>query len=342
MGVAAGGFQEIALTHSCMLWRFATRAAQDCINCTMIARVYKSTGSWYLVKDSEGNFLNARIKGKFKIDDITSTNPIAVGDLVDVVAEPGEDGTWVITVIHNRKNYINRQSPANRNRHQIIASNIDQSLLVATLREPRTSQGFIDRFLVACEAYHVPAVILFNKSDLYRQKEKEMFAEWEQIYTSIGYRVLSVSTVTGEGIGELKNILQGKTTLMSGHSGVGKSTLINVLMPDLALRTKAVSGWSGKGMHTTTFAEMYDLPEGGSIIDTPGVREFGLVDIGKDELSHFFPEMRLRIQGCQFNNCRHMNEPDCAVKSAVEEGAISIDRYISYCTMLDGISEVHR
>jgi ribosome biogenesis GTPase len=188
----------------------------------------------------------------------------------------------------------------------------------------------------------VPAVILFNKSDLYRQKEQEMFDAWEQTYTTIGYRVLSVSTVTGEGIEELRKLLQGKTTLMSGHSGVGKSTLINVLMPDLTLRTKAVSGWSGKGMHTTTFAEMYDLPGGGSIIDTPGVREFGLVDIGKDELSHYFPEMRLRIHDCQFNNCRHMNEPGCAVKSAVEEGAISIDRYISYCTLLDGISEGNR
>jgi ribosome biogenesis GTPase len=219
-----------------------------------------------------------------------------------------------------------------------VASNLDQSLLVATLREPRTSQGFIDRFLVASEAYHIPAVIVFNKADIYREKDIERFAEWEEVYRSAGYRVLLTSTLTGLGMQELRDVLKGKTTLMSGHSGVGKSTLINMLIPDLALRTKEVSGWSGKGMHTTTFAEMHDLPFGGSVIDTPGMREFGLVDIDERELSHYFPEMRALMSGCQFNDCRHVNEPGCAVKMAVEGGDMSVDRYASYLVILEGLT----
>jgi ribosome biogenesis GTPase len=300
----------------------------------MTARVYKSTGSWYLVKDGNGVFLKARIKGKFKIDDISSTNPIAVGDLVDIEPENELEGTCIISHIHDRKNYINRQSPARRMRHHIIASNIDQSMLVATLKSPRTSQGFIDRFLVASEAFHVPAVVLFNKSDLFRSQEREHFNYWRDMYESVGYRVILVSAVSGEGMDALRDILRERTTLMSGHSGVGKSTLINALMPELLLRTTEVSGWSGKGMHTTTFAEMFDLPFGGAIIDTPGMREFGLVDIGEEELSHYFPEMRARMADCQFNNCRHLNEPGCAVKQAVEDGDLNIDRYESYLTIL--------
>lgn len=300
----------------------------------MTARVYKSTGSWYLVKDETGKFFQARIKGKFKIDDITSTNPIAVGDIVDIDSENELEDTVMISGIHDRRNYINRRSPANKRLHHIIASNIDQSLLVATLRDPRTSQGFIDRFLVACESYHVPAIVVINKADLFRAKEKNQFAAWQEMYEEIGYRVLLTSTQSGEGIEDLQVLLKDKTTLMSGHSGVGKSTLINALLPDLALKTQEVSGWSGKGMHTTTFAEMYDLPFGGSIIDTPGMREFGLVDISKQELSHYFPEMRRLLHHCQFNNCLHTNEPGCAVKVAVEQELISVDRYISYCTIL--------
>lgn len=303
----------------------------------MTACVYKSTGSWYLVKDENNKFFQARIKGKFKIDDITSTNPIAVGDIVDIEAENELEDTVTITVIHDRKNYINRRSPANKHQHHIIASNIDQSLLVATLKEPRTSQGFIDRFLVASESFHVPAIIVLNKSDLFREKEKKQFAAWKEMYEGIGYRIILTSTQTGEGIEQLREALKDKTTLMSGHSGVGKSTLINVLLPELALKTQEVSGWSGKGMHTTTFAEMFDLSFGGRIIDTPGMREFGLVDIPKQELSHYFPEMRKLLHGCQFNNCLHTNEPDCAIKDAVEQEMISVDRYISYCTILESL-----
>jgi ribosome biogenesis GTPase / thiamine phosphate phosphatase len=303
----------------------------------MTARVYKSTGSWYLVKDENGKFYQARIKGKFKMDDITSTNPIAVGDIVEIEPENELEDTVMISGILDRKNYINRRSPASKRVHHIIASNIDQSLLVATLREPRTSQGFIDRFLVACESFHVPAIVVLNKADLFREKEKKQYEAWKEMYEEIGYTFLLTSTQTGEGIETLRILLKDKITLMSGHSGVGKSTLINALLPELALKTKEVSGWSGKGMHTTTFAEMFDLPIGGSIIDTPGMREFGLVDIPRQELSHYFPEMRRVLHNCQFNNCLHTDEPDCAVKDAVNQEIISVDRYISYCTILESL-----
>jgi ribosome biogenesis GTPase / thiamine phosphate phosphatase len=307
--------------------------------CNMQALVYKSTGSWYTVKGSDGKFVQARIKGKFKIDDITSTNPIAVGDTVELEIDNEVEQTYIITTIHERRNYINRQSPHRRHQHHIVAANLDQSLLFATLREPRTSQGFIDRFLIASEAYHIPSILVFNKADVYRRKEQEQFASLKKMYEEVGYPVLLISMETGDGVGELEALLKDKTTLLSGHSGVGKSTFINHLMPHLELRTEEVSGWSGKGMHTTTFAEMYDLPGGGRIIDTPGVKEFGLVDITRQELSHYFPEMRVLIGDCQFNNCLHMNEPGCAVKEAVAKEQVHIDRYISYCTILESIEE---
>ncbi len=305
----------------------------------MTARVYKSTGSWYVLKDDTGQFIQARMKGRFKLDGITSTNPIAVGDMVDVQQEAGQETGWVIAGIHDRRNYVNRVSPARRQRHHIIASNLDQSLLVATLRDPRTSMGFVDRFLIACESYHVPAIIAINKCDTFGEEEEDLFRLWCEVYQAAGYTVLRVSGTTGEGIEGLRTLLAGRTTLFSGHSGVGKSTLINILLPGLALRTKEVSDWSGKGMHTTTFAEMFDLPDGGAIIDTPGVREFGLVDIPEEELAHYFPEMRARMDECQFNNCKHINEPGCAIKRAVASGEMSSERYISYCTILDGLGE---
>jgi ribosome biogenesis GTPase len=301
--------------------------------------VYKSTGSWYVVKGDDGKVYQARIKGVLKIEGITSTNPIAVGDVVDIEPENDLEMTVMITAVHDRRNYINRQSPSHKMQHHIVAANLDQCLLLATLREPRTSQGFMDRFLTACEAYHVPAVIIFNKSDLYREKEKNKYEELKEMYEGIGYKVVLMSVKLGEGVEEVKSMLSNKVSLISGHSGVGKSSFINLLLPERELKTKDVSGWSGKGLHTTTFAEMYDLPDGGMIIDTPGIREFGLVHISKQELSHYFPEMRGLIQECQFNNCLHMNEPGCAVKSAVEAGIISIDRYVSYCTILDSIDE---
>lgn len=305
----------------------------------MRAIVYKSTGSWYSIKTETGNMMNARIKGVFKIDNITSTNPLAVGDEVEVDLENEVENTAIITEIHNRRNYINRQSPANKRQHHIVAANLDQSLLFATLREPKTSQGFIDRFLVTSEAYHVPSIIVFNKSDLYRNKELELFEELNDIYTDIGYKVVLMSLKQNTGVNELKNLLKDKITLLSGHSGVGKSSFINALFPELALKTQDVSSWSGKGLHTTTFAEMFDLPFGGSIIDTPGVREFGIVDISRQELSHYYPEMAALINDCQFNNCLHLNEPGCAIKNAVENGNISAERYISYCSILATIDD---
>ena len=314
----------------------------------MTGKVYKSTGSWYVVKTGSGETWNARLKGVFKLDGITSTNPVAVGDDIDFEPENAEDGTAIITEIHDRKNYINRQSPSHRMQHHIVAANIDQSLLVVTLKEPRTSQGFIDRWLVTCEAYHVPAILLFNKCDLYRKKEEDRFGEWKEMYEAIGYRVYRMSMQTGEGLSAVRELLRGKISLLSGHSGVGKSSFLNAIFPGLRLKTQDVSGWSGKGIHTTTFAEMFDLPGKdqekiaepvGRIIDTPGMREFGLVDITRQELSGYFPEMRALAGQCQFNNCLHREEPGCVVKEAVREGNIAEDRYVSYCTILDSIEE---
>lgn len=305
----------------------------------MQAVVYKSTGNWYTVKSAQSGFIQARLKGKFKIDDITSTNPIAVGDEVEIELEHDIENTYIITQIHERRNYINRQSPHRKYQHHIVASNLDQNLLFATLKEPKTSQGFIDRFLITSEAYHIPSIIVFNKADVYRKKEMDTFEEWKQMYEEIGYKVFLISMETMQGVDELKALLQNKTTLLSGHSGVGKSTFINYVMPELELRTTEVSGWSGKGMHTTTFAEMFDLPFGGSVIDTPGVREFGIVDISKQELSHYFPEMQPLIQDCQFNNCLHLDEPGCAVKEALQNEKIHPLRYISYVNILDSIEE---
>ena len=305
----------------------------------MTGTVYKSTGSWYVVKDDAGKVYQARMKGIFKIDDITSTNPVSVGDIVEFEVEAEHEQSAMITEIYERRNYINRKSPSHRMHHHIVAANVDQCVMIATLKDPRTSQGFIDRFLVACEAYHVPAIIVFNKADIYRDKEMKKFDAMKAMYEAIGYHVLLMSVSENKGVDELQALLKGKVSLFSGHSGVGKSTFINTIFPDLALKTQDVSGWSGKGLHTTTFAEMFDLPFGGKIIDTPGIREFGLVDIGKQELSHYFPEMRVLIQDCQFNNCLHLNEPGCAVKAAVEEGSIDIDRYVSYLTILETIEE---
>lgn len=305
----------------------------------MQATVYKSTGSWYSLKDESGKWHQARMKGVLKIDEFTSTNPVAVGDHVEVEPENETEGTAIITNVLDRSNYINRQSPKAKHQHHIVAANLDQSILIATLKEPRTSQGFIDRFLVASEAYHVPSIILFNKADVYREKEMAVFDDWAEMYHEAGYTVLLCSVKEKKGVSELEGILKDKVTLFSGHSGVGKSTLINYLLPHLQLRTKDVSEWSGKGLHTTTFAEMFDLPFGGSIIDTPGLREFGLVDITRQELSHYFPEMRNLLGECQFNNCLHLEEPGCAIKKALGEGRINANRYISYCVILDSIQE---
>ena len=306
----------------------------------MKALVYKSTGSWYTTRTTDGVWYNARIKGVFKIDEaITSTNPIAVGDEVELEPETDNSDTAIITGIAERRNYVNRQSPSHKMQHHIIAANLDQTVLFATLRDPKTSNGFIDRFLVTAEAYHVPAILVFNKTDVYKKKEQELLERYTDIYQQAGYTVVAMSIMKNEGVDTLKELLHDKITLLSGHSGVGKSSFINTLFPERELRTKEVSGWSGKGMHTTTFAEMFDLPGGGRIIDTPGLREFGIVNIDKQELSHYFPEMRTLLQDCRFNNCLHLNEPGCAVKAAVAVDNIPEERYISYCTLLLSLGE---
>ena len=302
---------------------------------SMQARVYKSTGSWYIVKGINNEFYNARIKGVFKTENLTSTNPIAVGDMVNIELENDADNTVTINKIEPRNNYVARQSPHNKWKHHIIASNLNQSILFCTLRNPKTSAGFIDRFLASCEAYHIPAIIVFNKLDIYNKKDIAQLHVLTEIYSNIGYKVIATSVQNKTGIEEIRTLLQNKTSLVSGHSGVGKSTLLNALFPELAIKTQEVSDWSGKGLHTTTFAQMHDLPEGGAVIDTPGIREFGIVAIEKHELAQYFTEMKALMSECQYNNCVHINEPNCAIKDGVNAGIISVDRYASYLTILD-------
>jgi len=297
--------------------------------------ITKSTGSWYQVQLPDGRRIDCRIKGIFRIKGITTTNPLAVGDVVDIEMEPEQD-TGVIINLQPRKNYIIRKSINLSKQGQIIAANLDQALLVVTLASPRTSLGFIDRFLVTAEAYDIPAKLVFNKMDLFSDDGLDVLADYKAIYEKIGYPCYEVSALEGTNIEQVRELLKDKVTLFSGHSGVGKSTLINALLPDLDLRTQQVSGWSDKGMHTTTFAEMFELPQGGFLIDTPGIRELGIIDIDKQELSHFFPEMRALLNQCRFNSCRHINEPGCAVIKAVENGEIELSRYESYLSIYNG------
>jgi ribosome biogenesis GTPase len=297
--------------------------------------ITKSTGSWYQVVTNDGQKYDCRIKGIFRTKGITTTNPIAVGDIVDFEMEP-EQGTGVITNLHQRKNYIIRKSINLSKQAQIIAANLDQALLIVTLASPRTSLGFIDRFLVTAEAYDIPAALVFNKLDLFSEEGLEILADYKAIYENIGYPCYEVSALNGTNVEQVSEIIKGKMTLFSGHSGVGKSSLINALVPELKLRTTQISEWHDKGVHTTTFAEMFELPQGGYIIDTPGIRELGVIDIEKNELSHFFPEMRALLNQCRFNSCRHINEPGCAVIKAVEEGDIELSRYESYLSIYSG------
>lgn len=296
--------------------------------------VTKSTGSWYTVVVDDKSY-ESRIKGKFRIKDIKTTNPIAVGDWVDIEPEIDQE-TAVIVRLYERKNYMIRKSVNLSKQAQIIAANIDQACLVVTLASPPTSLGFIDRFLVTAEAYDIPAIILFNKLDLFSDEGLEILQTYKAIYEDLGYACYEISALKGTNMDLIKAQLAHKTTLISGHSGVGKSTFINRTVPQAALRTGEISDWSDKGKHTTTFAEMIALPDGGYIIDTPGIQEWGVIDIEKQELSHFFPEMRALMHACRFNNCRHINEPGCAVLEALANGAVEPSRYDSYLSIYHG------
>lgn len=295
--------------------------------------VLKSTGSWYTVLTDDGQHIECRIKGKFRMKDLKTTNPVAVGDKVEVEWE-AETGRGLITELYERENYIIRKSINLSKQTQIIAANIDQALLIVTLAEPRTSFGFIDRFLVTAEAYHIPTVLVFNKIDIYSEEDLSFLGEVQEMYERIGYKGIRVSALHNEHIDDIRNIIGGRISLLSGHSGVGKSTLINHLVPGLNLRTSEISDSSSKGVHTTTFAEMHPLPDGGYIIDSPGIRELGVVKIPDEQLSHYFPEMKSRLAGCRFHNCKHLNEPGCAIKEALDQGEIAIPRYESYLSIL--------
>jgi ribosome biogenesis GTPase / thiamine phosphate phosphatase len=300
----------------------------------MKGRVIKSTGSWYLVR-TEDTIVSARLKGKFKQDELKLTNPIAVGDWVALDLEPGQE-TAVIHDILPRDNYVIRKSTRKQHFSHIIASNLDQAILVITMKKPRTSFGFIDRFLVATESYGIPTMLVVNKMDqLSGEEEKEWLQDIHDIYSPLGYKVLELSALKDNNLAEtFIPFVEGKSSLISGHSGVGKSTLLNAVIPDARQDTKEVSDSSAKGVHTTTFAELFLLPGSGDLIDTPGIKEFGILDVEDEELSHFFPEMRVYLGQCKYNNCTHVNEPGCVVLKKLEEGYIHPYRYQSYLNIL--------
>lgn len=304
--------------------------------------VTRTTGSWYCVMPSGGNVVNCRLRGNYRLRGSKQTNPIAVGDRVSFLLL--DDGTGMITDVADRRNYIVRRATKLSKQTHVIAANIDLLCLVATLGLPRTSTGFIDRLLVTAEAYHIPAALIFNKCDLYDDELWPIHNELKAIYSSVGYPVYEVSALHGTGIDTVRELISGKVCLFSGHSGVGKSALLNAIDPSLHLRTGEVSEWSLKGKHTTTFAEIFPIKLSAHnsqsstfLIDTPGIKEFGMVDFTPEELSHFFPEMRSRLHDCHFANCTHRHEPGCAIKSAVESGEISSERYQNYLNIIESI-----
>lgn len=305
--------------------------------------VTKSTGSWYVVKINEKNapsyFIDCRIRGKFKLEDINSTNPVAVGDEVIIEIE-GETG--IITEIFSRKNYIIRSSPKHRKASHIIAANLDLAVLIATLSHPRTSLGFIDRFLVTANAYNVPACLIFNKADIYTKKENDKLQEIFSLYKKSGYSSFLICATEKVNLETIKDLVKDKMVLFSGHSGSGKSTLINSLSPELEIKTSKISKQTEKGIHTTTFAEMYQMPFGGMVIDTPGIKEFGLIEMKPEEVSHYFPEMVNLLNQCKFDNCLHIDEPQCAVKKALKENKIAVSRYENYRGMINELKEKKR
>ncbi|KAA6337044.1 ribosome biogenesis GTPase / thiamine phosphate phosphatase [termite gut metagenome] len=295
--------------------------------------VVKNTGSWYQVKtDGDGQLIECKIKGNFRLKNIKSTNPVAVGDYVRIVLN--QEGTAFITDIEDRRNYIVRRSPNLSKQLHILAANLDQCMLMITVSYPETSTTFIDRFLAAAEAYRVPVKLLFNKIDTYNEDELRYLEGLINLYTHIGYSCFKISALKDEGIDRLKEELKEKVTLIAGHSGVGKSTLINIVLPELNIKTDEISAYHKKGVHTTTFSEMFFIPEGGYIIDTPGIKGFGTFDMEKEEIGHYFPEIFSMSDRCRYNNCTHRREPECAVREAVEQHHISQSRYTSYLSML--------
>ncbi len=295
--------------------------------------ILKSTGSWYDI-EHEGQILKGRLRGKFKKDELVTTNPITVGDWVSFEPEQGGNDQVLITSILPRKNYIIRQSPRKKGGFHLIASNIDLAVIMVSITRPRTSRGFIDRFLVSAEAFRIPCLLVFNKQDILDDENRELQESWIQEYRHIGYPAVKISAITGENISLLQEYLEGKTVLLSGHSGAGKSTLLNLLVPEANQKTASVSEAVDKGKHTTTFAEMFPF-HGGYIIDTPGIKELALGEIASDELSHYFPEMREKLGYCRFKSCLHVSEPGCAVIEALEQGEIFFSRYDSYLSMLE-------
>lgn len=309
----------------------------------MKGTVYKSTGSWYSVKSEAGTFYQCRIKGKFRIQGIKSTNPVAVGDHVAFDTEvQDQEEVGLIKEILDRQNYIIRKSVKLSKQTHIIAANIDQVFLLVTLKNPKTYTVFIDRFLATAEAYSIPAILLFNKIDECTKEELIELKALAEVYTAIKYKCLLISASTGEGVDEVKELMQGKTNMFAGNSGVGKSTLINRIAPELDLRTTETSEMHMQGQHTTTFAEMYDLDFDAQIIDTPGIRGFGIVDMDADEIGDYFPELFALKGECKFNDCLHLEEPKCAVKAGLEEGKIAKSRYHSYVQMVTGEDDTYR
>ena len=303
----------------------------------MNGTVYKSTGSWYTVKSSEGVFYECRIKGKFRTQGIKSTNPVAVGDMVEFELETiGDETVGIISAIQDRKNYIVRKSVKLSKQTHIIAANLDQVFLLVTLNNPPTFTSFIDRFLVTAEAYGIPVVLLFNKMDVYSEEERFEVAWLMDLYTKIGYTCLQIEAKQGKNVDKVRELMLGKTSMFAGHSGVGKSTLVNALEPGLQLKTAEISEQHMQGQHTTTFAEMYDLSFDARIIDTPGIKGFGIVDMEKEEIGDYFPEFFALKSECKFNNCLHLDEPKCAIKEALERDEIAASRYRSYVQMITG------